>query len=195
MNVRRGSGTKVHAPVRSERVIIGTLCATDTNAANGRSGLALTQTDDALDCKTCIRILNAQPAEAAPEATPEQEPTATEVPLALTEYNALPTVCTRSGLTEPRVHEFDSTEEAYDASQWSADIKDGDILFVADEAVVGFFYKAWPIAVTVKSNEFHRASHASNYALDQEEEFAPYALSIKLARKLAHRNGFAYITA
>lgn len=54
-----------------------------------------------------------------------------------------------------RVHQFDSTGRAYDASQTSREIRDGDVLVVLSEGVVGIMVEAWPVAVTEKSGEFH----------------------------------------
>lgn len=48
-----------------------------------------------------------------------------------------------------------STKAAYDASQTNPDIKDGDVLIVPNEGVVGFLYKAWPIATTTDTGHFH----------------------------------------
>lgn len=56
---------------------------------------------------------------------------------------------------QPAVHTFDSTGEAYNASQWRDDINDGDILFVPSERVIGFLYAAWPMAVTEEHGMFH----------------------------------------
>lgn len=54
------------------------------------------------------------------------------------------------------IHTFNSTGEAYDASQCRDDIKDGDVLTIPSEKVVGFLFKAWPIAVTPEPGEFHQ---------------------------------------
>lgn len=54
-----------------------------------------------------------------------------------------------------RVHVFGSTGAAYDASQTSEEISDGDVLVVESERVVGIMVEAWPIAVTRQSGEFH----------------------------------------
>ncbi|MFF0291042.1 hypothetical protein [Streptomyces sp. NPDC005262] len=53
------------------------------------------------------------------------------------------------------VHRFDDTSEAYDATQCRDDIRDGDVLVVESEKVVGFLVEAWPIAITEVSGEFH----------------------------------------
>ncbi|MGW3827819.1 hypothetical protein ACWEAF_37530 [Streptomyces sp. NPDC005071] len=55
----------------------------------------------------------------------------------------------------PPVHRFDDTSEAYDATQCRDDIRDGDVLVVESEKVVGFLVEAWPIAITEVSGEFH----------------------------------------
>jgi hypothetical protein len=70
------------------------------------------------------------------------------------------------------IHKFGSTGEAYDSSQtgyYKADeihpynfekmeyieVKDGDILVVESEKVVGIMVEAWPVAVTQERGEFH----------------------------------------
>ena len=37
--------------------------------------------------------------------------------------------------------------EAYDWTQCSDKIKDGDVLIVPSEGIVGFLYRAWPVAI------------------------------------------------
>jgi hypothetical protein len=54
------------------------------------------------------------------------------------------------------VHEgFPDSGEAYDASQWRDDIKDGDTL-VTQDGKVAVLVKAWPIAVTEDNGHFHK---------------------------------------
>lgn len=53
-------------------------------------------------------------------------------------------------------HRFDSTAEAYNATQCRDDIHDGDVLIIEREGVVGFLRSAWPAAVTVAHGELHR---------------------------------------
>lgn len=54
-----------------------------------------------------------------------------------------------------KIHFFRDSGSAYDASQCRDDIHDGDILVVVPEQVVGFLYKAWPVALTAEHGEFH----------------------------------------
>jgi hypothetical protein len=88
-----------------------------------------------------------------------------------------------------QVHQFDSTGEAYDASQCRDDIHDGDVLFVPSEGVAGFLYKAWPVAVTEACGAFHSLSQGSDWetmALQwSKEEHVDYLTSLKHARILA----------
>lgn len=58
-----------------------------------------------------------------------------------------------------KVHRFDSTGEAYDASQTSDDIHDGDVLSVPSEGVVGILVSAWPTAVGERYGEFHQLAY------------------------------------
>lgn len=55
----------------------------------------------------------------------------------------------------PNVHYFDSSGEAYDASQCYDNIHDGDVLVVKSEKVVGILVEAWPVAITPNFGEFH----------------------------------------
>lgn len=72
-----------------------------------------------------------------------------------------------------RVHVFNYSGEAYDASQmrdqWFVDrmnedhglnwepIEDGDVLVAEHDRVVGYLYEAWPVAVTQNAGSFHRS--------------------------------------
>ncbi len=49
---------------------------------------------------------------------------------------------------------FGSSGEAYDACQCDEDIKDGDVLIIKSEKVVGIA-GTWPVAVTVENGELH----------------------------------------
>lgn len=77
--------------------------------------------------------------------------------------------------------EFESTGEAYDASQTRDEIKDGDLLIVKSEGVYGFLNKAWPIAVVGGPGEFH--TFADNDSADVAR--AQYAESIQAATERA----------
>lgn len=64
----------------------------------------------------------------------------------------------KTPVTGPRVHRFDSTHEAYNATQWNDEIRDGDVLVIAPEKVVGILNEAWPFALTVRHGELHTLS-------------------------------------
>lgn len=51
------------------------------------------------------------------------------------------------------IWEFNSTGEAYDASQ-TDDLTQGDILYIPSEGVVGFV-DTWPFAISKKSGDLH----------------------------------------
>jgi hypothetical protein len=53
-----------------------------------------------------------------------------------------------------RAHLFESTGEAYDATQCDDDVKTGDVLIIASEKVIGIAY-TWPIAVTKEHGKLH----------------------------------------
>jgi len=53
------------------------------------------------------------------------------------------------------VHYFLSSGEAYDASQCDENIRNGDVLVIKEEEVVGWLLDAWPVAITREHGEFH----------------------------------------
>lgn len=57
---------------------------------------------------------------------------------------------------EVLIHFFPSAVEAYDASQCTDNIIDGDLLVIPSEGVLGILIEAWPTAITVNHGEFHR---------------------------------------
>lgn len=59
-------------------------------------------------------------------------------------------------------HYFGSTGEAYDASQCRDEIKDGDLLVVLNEGVIGFLVQAWPVSITKGVGHFHTFSYVDN---------------------------------
>ena len=52
-------------------------------------------------------------------------------------------------------HRFDSTGDAYDVVNSDDSIRDGDVLVVEGERVVGIAVSAWPTAITVERGAFH----------------------------------------
>lgn len=78
---------------------------------------------------------------------------------------------------------YASTEEAYDASQCSEDMRAGDVLVVEAEQAVAFLWKAWPCAVTTAHGEFHRAEG------DPREVEANTGPSVRAAMDAAHAIG------
>ena len=59
-----------------------------------------------------------------------------------------------------RVHRFDITGEAYDACQCDERIKDGDILVIRSERVVGVA-DTWPFAITKEHGSLHGLTDAA----------------------------------
>ncbi|MCT9003512.1 hypothetical protein [Streptomyces rhizosphaerihabitans] len=86
----------------------------------------------------------------------------------------------------PKVHRFDgTTAEAYDATQCCDDIRDGDVLVVEAEGVVGFLDAAWPVAVTEAHGEFHGLKTPAH-----EYKDGSCAASIDSAERIAAELGF-----
>lgn len=85
----------------------------------------------------------------------------------------------------PAVHRFASTREAYDATQCRDDIRDGDVLVVESERVVGFLDAAWPVAITEAHGEFHGLKVPA-----REHRDGRYAASVERAEEIAAELGF-----
>ncbi|MDT0267970.1 hypothetical protein RM844_16950 [Streptomyces sp. DSM 44915] len=88
-------------------------------------------------------------------------------------------------ITTPGVHRFETTKEAYDATQTHEEIKDGDVLIIEGQGVVGVLYKAWPFAVTTEAGELHH-SNGKEYEWDNGR----YVTSVELAEQTARDFGF-----
>lgn len=83
----------------------------------------------------------------------------------------------------PTVHRFDSTGEAYDATQCDENIQRGDILLIESERVVGVA-DTWPFAVTPTHGHLHAlASDASSQAI-RDEFLIPIAKAHTIAATL-----------
>jgi hypothetical protein len=75
-----------------------------------------------------------------------------------------------------------STGEAYDLTQTDDTIKDGDVLIVGSEGVVGVMVGAWPTAATKAHGQFHGL--ADGFTLDSIDG-GKYAAAAKVADKMA----------
>lgn len=86
-----------------------------------------------------------------------------------------------------RVHAFDSTVEAYNASQCSEDVKDGDVLVVPSESAVAILVQAWPMSVTDSHGEFHWSADKSIEAVLNGvaiSDGSDYSVSLRMARSV-----------
>lgn len=83
----------------------------------------------------------------------------------------------------PTVHEFDSTGEAYNATQIDKTIKAGDTLVIKNEQVVGVAH-TWPIAITQESGNLHVLADGYNKPEDVSDE------QMKAAYNIAKQLGF-----
>jgi hypothetical protein len=87
-------------------------------------------------------------------------------------------------------HYFDSTGEAYDESQTEDYIKDGDVLVVESERVVGFLLKAWPTALTSAHGAFEWVPEESKQGFG-EKYGRRYAASLDMARRIILERGWS----
>jgi hypothetical protein len=83
------------------------------------------------------------------------------------------------------VHRFYDTTEAYNQTQCRDDIRDGDVLVIEREGVVGFLHKAWPVAITVEHGELHTLTVPV-----REFQDGAYAASADRAEEVARELGF-----
>jgi hypothetical protein len=90
---------------------------------------------------------------------------------------------------KPKIHRFEDSEEAYNESQSSESVKDGDILATPD--MVGVLVKAWPVAVVGPRGEFHTLKAGLSW---DEFEGGKYAKSAEKAREYAKENGLSGLT-
>ncbi|MFG2404232.1 hypothetical protein ACGFR8_07810 [Streptomyces brevispora] len=85
----------------------------------------------------------------------------------------------------PAVHRFEDTRQAYDASQGDG-MRDGDVLVIESEGVVGFLTGAWPVAITAEHGELHALTISA-----REVEDGRYATSTTTAERIAREIGAA----
>lgn len=86
------------------------------------------------------------------------------------------------------IHKFDYTGSAYDATQCDESIKDGDILLIESEGVVGLAW-TWPVAVTKEKGQLH--SMAENGSVVRVAADAGWTVEqVKAAISLAREKGF-----
>jgi hypothetical protein len=86
------------------------------------------------------------------------------------------------------VHQFESSGEAYDATQCDESIKNGDVLVIASEGVIGIA-DTWPVAVTIAKGELHEP--AEGYTLARCFEGREARFGIEAAKAVAADYGFA----
>ncbi|WP_405526816.1 hypothetical protein OG426_30545 [Streptomyces canus] len=107
------------------------------------------------------------------------------VRLSITTLTAEGVVSVEDPASGPAVHRFASTREAYDATQCRDDIRDGDVLVVESERVIGILDAAWPVAITEAHVEFHGLKIPAG-----EHKGGRYTASAELAEKIAAELGF-----
>jgi hypothetical protein len=75
----------------------------------------------------------------------------------------------------PKVYEFYSTGNAYDASQCRDDIEDGDILLVPNEGAAAILVRAWPIAVSQETagEAFHTLEDGAEWETYDDGKYLP----------------------
>jgi hypothetical protein len=81
---------------------------------------------------------------------------------------------------------FDSTGDAYDATQCDESIQNGDALVIQSEGVVGLAW-TWPVAVTVQAGDLHAVEgSAAAVVADAGWKTEQIRAAVELA------NGFAF---
>lgn len=94
----------------------------------------------------------------------------------------------------PTVHRFTDTDTAYDVTQSEErhhmGIRDGDVLVVESEGVVGVLANNWPIALTAAHGQFHLAAERYNI---REMNDGRYAASGDAAERVAAELGLSLL--
>ncbi|MFE3378758.1 hypothetical protein [Streptomyces anulatus] len=85
----------------------------------------------------------------------------------------------------PAVHHFEGTRQAYDAAQGDG-LRDGDVLVIEPEGVVGFITGAWPVAITAEHGELHALTVSPRGV-----EGGRYTASADMAERIAREIGAA----
>lgn len=88
---------------------------------------------------------------------------------------------------KPKVWRFPSTRNAYDACQTSEDIRDGDVLVIEDEKVVGIAW-TWPFALTESFGELHVTT-----ANPRTYQGGIFAAGVDLAEQIARDYGWRIV--
>lgn len=95
----------------------------------------------------------------------------------------------RFAFTPRRLHAFETTGNAYDATQCDDQIQSGDTLIILSERVVGVAY-AWPFAVTAERGKLHgiapltattMTEFAGTFKLSTEDVAAAIEMALALA--------------
>lgn len=86
-----------------------------------------------------------------------------------------------------KVHTFECTGEAYDASQCSEEIESGDVLIATEDQAAGFLMDAWPVAVTTKRGVFHTIADGK---VIEDIDGGKWQASWKAATEEAKRQGW-----
>ncbi|NIY68095.1 hypothetical protein [Streptomyces malaysiensis] len=88
---------------------------------------------------------------------------------------------------EPKVHTFGDTFQAYNATQCQEDIRDGDVLLVESEKVVGIAW-TWPFALTESIGELHVMT-----ADPRTHQDGMFAAGVALAEQVAREHGLRIV--
>lgn len=129
------------------------------------------------ECGNCARVAKSREITARLDAMEARETAAREQYRA----EAFAVAGWRNG---PRVIEYTSTEEAYNASQCDETITDGTVFIIRSERVVGVMISAWPVAVTPARGEFHALAVIPSAANEYAQYTGPWAHAVNLAEAM-----------
>ena len=100
--------------------------------------------------------------------------------------------------TAVQVHEFETSGQAYNRVQTEDWIKNGDVLVIPSEKVVGIAFSAWPAAVTKARGHLHGftdpTAPPAGESYDTPEEVAAWAEGWAKAREVAQEKGWPLAT-
>ncbi len=85
------------------------------------------------------------------------------------------------------IHMFNTTTDAYDATQGDEDVKTGDILLLLSERVVGIA-DVWPFALTTNRGALHAIGEGFSCTTANGLPIAAYAEATALIQSLGFHN-------
>lgn len=92
-------------------------------------------------------------------------------------------------VADPQIHTYDTydSEDVYDITQSDDNIKDGDVLVVKKEKIIGILVGAWPYAITSNVGMFHKfVSDQSWNNMENGKYLESYKKALEIKKQLGY---------